>query len=150
MQVAFADSTRRLLDFQFAGLPPTPSTVASILAVNFRLLIGAIAASVIVQAASTKQGAIGTVVVAALDTIILLEFVLNVVVIGSSLGAYGGRMATAMLPHGPFELVAFAAVIALYLRARRRAVPARQLVAVSLGACGLLLVAAVLETFVAL
>ena len=43
----------------------------------------------------------------------------NVALVGAALGAYGTRMALAMLPHGPLELAAFATALALYLDARR-------------------------------
>ncbi|MGH2946713.1 MAG: hypothetical protein ACRDPC_10730, partial [Solirubrobacteraceae bacterium] len=74
----------------------------------------------------------------------------NALMVGASLGAYGARMARAMLPHGPVELAAFALALALYLQGRRRILPLRQLLAVGAASGMLLAAAATLETFVTL
>ena len=43
----------------------------------------------------------------------------NVVIAGASYGAYGLKMARYTLPYAPFELLAFACPLAMYLAARR-------------------------------
>ena len=62
----------------------------------------------------------------------------NVVIAGASYGAYGLRMARYTLPYAPFELLAFACPLALYLDARR-ASPPRRNVLVLCGAAAVLL-----------
>jgi uncharacterized membrane protein SpoIIM required for sporulation len=57
-------------------------------------------------------------------------------------------MVRASLPHGPIELAAYSLAVALYLRGRRRPLPAAHMAKVTLGSVALLAVAAVLETFV--
>ena len=74
----------------------------------------------------------------------------NVLRVGVSLGAFGTRMAVAMLPHGPVELAAFATALALYLRGRGRPLSIRQLVMTAAVSVALLAAAAALETFVPL
>ncbi|RKQ90826.1 hypothetical protein C8N24_0641 [Solirubrobacter pauli] len=155
VHLAFAGSARQLLDFPFAGLEPVPGTAAAILATNLRLLIGVIAATVIVQSPwcakrHEARSGIGLIVVAALDTLIALEVFLNALVVGASLGAYGWRMVLAVLPHGPLELAAFASALALYVRSRSERMPAPLIARVAFVGFGALLLAAVLETYVAL
>ena len=68
-------------------------------------------------------------------------------VVGAALGAYGTRMARAMLPHGPVELAAFALALGLHLHGRRRALPAGRIAAAIAASVVLLAIAAVLEVF---
>ncbi len=72
---------------------------------------------------------------------------INVLIVGAGVGAYGDRMARALLPHGPVELGAFAAALALYLQGRRQRLPLRHILTVTVPCLGLLAVAAALETF---
>ncbi len=84
------------------------------------------------------------------DTVLCLHVAFNTIVVGAGIGAYGARMLVALLPHGPVELVAFAAALSLYRRARRGPVT-RRAAALRMGACATgLALAAALETFVAL
>lgn len=76
-----------------------------------------------------------------------LVYVVNVLVVGISLGAYGTPMVRALLPHGPVELAAFSLALAAYLRSRysdpRPGLLLRTWLAVTL----LLITAAGLETW---
>ena len=74
----------------------------------------------------------------------------NVLVIGAAIGGYGTRMLVAMLPHGPVELAAYSLALALYLRGRRRALPAARMAVVACASVALLALAAALETWVSL
>ena len=67
----------------------------------------------------------------------------NVVIAGASYGAYGLKMARYTLPYAPFELLAFACPLALYLAARRDSPPRAHAVAMC-GTAALLLVASAL------
>ena len=69
-------------------------------------------------------------------------------IVAASLGAYGPRMARALLPHGPLELAAFALALALYLQGRRRELPIGHVAATGAASALLLAAAAALETFV--
>jgi hypothetical protein len=152
VRLAAAEPARRLLDFPFAGVAARPETALSILATNLRLLIITLAAAVIVQSPwcvprAGQRSAIAALVVSALDALVALQSAFNVCVVGAALGAYGTRMATAMLPHGPLELAAFALALAAYLRARLGPLLARRLAAVAPSCLALLVAAAVLETY---
>ena len=87
---------------------------------------------------------------AAVDAALALGVLVNTALVGAALGAYGARMAVAMLPHGPVELAAYALALALYLHARRHALSVRRVAATAAACLSLLAVGAVLETFVAL
>lgn len=151
VHVGFAGETRRLLGFPFAGLVAQPSTVLTIFAGNARILICVMAAAVIVQSPwCAARSSFGVVAVSLLDTLVALQTGLNVLLVGASLGAYGPRMLTAMLPHGPAELLAFSLALALYLRSRRRPVGGFAVVLSGTMCLTLLFVAAVLETYIVL
>jgi hypothetical protein len=151
--LAAAEPTRQVLDFPFAGLAERPETALSILATNLRLLVGTLAAAVIVQSPwciprAGQRTTLGALVVSTLDAIVTLHSAFNVSVVGAALGAYGSRMAAAMLPHGPLELAAFALALALYLRARQGPLTPRQGSAAAATCLVLSGVAAALETYV--
>ncbi len=152
VRLTAAEPTRLLLDFPFAGLAARPESALGILATNLRLLLAALAATLIVQSPWCaprvgRRSALGLLVVSTLDTLVSLQTAFNTVFAGAALGAYGSRMATAMLPHGPLELAAFALALALYLQARHGPLPTRRLVAVAAGCAALLAIAAALETY---
>ena len=70
----------------------------------------------------------------------------NVVIAGASYGAYGVKMARYTLPHAPFELLAFACPLALYLEARRASPPSAHAVTICGSAVLLLVAAALMES----
>ena len=152
VHVACAAETRRLLDFPFTGVPARPSTALSIFANNARLLSAVFAAVLVAQAPwltgrGSARGPIATMLLAAVDTLLLLEIAFNTALVGAALGAYGNRMVSAVLPHGPIEVAAYALALALYLRARHTPVTLRQVAAVAAICVAALALAAVLETF---
>ena len=152
VHLAAAEPARQLLAFPFAGLAARPETALSILATNLRLLIATLAAAVIIQSPwciprAGQRSPLGTLIVSALDALVALQSAFNVCVIGAALGAYGTRMAAAMLPHGPLELAAFALALALYLHARQGPLPPRRLATVAPACIALLAAAATLETY---
>jgi hypothetical protein len=154
VRVAYAEPARAMLAFGFGGVAARPQSVVSIFAANARLLAAVIAAAVIVQSAwcgrlAAPRAPLACAVVAALDTLLALQVALNVLIVGAALGAYGTRMVAAILPHGPFELAAFAFALALYLRARRHRLAPRRIATTAAACLGLLAFAAVLETYAA-
>jgi hypothetical protein len=153
VRLAAAEPTRGLLEFPFAGLAARPETALGILATNLRLLLATLAAAVIIQSPwcaprAGHRSPLGLLTVSTLDTLVALQTALNTVIVGAALGAYGSRMATAMLPHGPLELAAFALALTQYLRARRHPLAPRRLVVVAAVCVALLVIAAALETYV--
>ena len=152
-RVGAAAATRRWLAYPFTGVPTRLDEAGAILAHNGRAVLGVYGLLLIAQltlrepaqprrARRTLQS-LGEAVLCGLAAA-------NTVLVGAALGAYGSRMARAMLPHGPVELAAFALALALYLQGRRRALPVRYLVMTGAISVILLAGAAVLETYVTL
>jgi hypothetical protein len=154
VRIGWAAEARALLDFPFAGVPARATTAVSIFVNNAAVLGTIFAASAIVQSrwilrADPARASAAVVVLAAVDTVLALEVAVNVLLVGAALGAYGARMAVAVLPHGPVELAAFARGLALYLNARHAPLAARDAVRVAAGCLAALALAAMLETFAA-
>src|SRR4051794_25897437 len=106
VRVGWAAETRRLLRFGFAGVPAPLDTAVSIFARNARLLAAAFAPLPLAQAPwpprrGARRGAVMRALGAAVDAVLALAVAVNVALVGAALGAYGERMALAMLPHGP-------------------------------------------------
>jgi hypothetical protein len=146
-----AAPARRWLDYPFTGVPARPGEAAVIAAHNGRALSGIFGLLLIAQVA-LREPAGPRLAQRALrragEALLTGQLAANVLIVAAGLGAYGPRMAQAMLPHGPLELAAFALALALYAQGRRRVLPIGYLL--SCGAVsGLLLIgAAALETFV--
>lgn len=154
VHVACATRARELLGFPFAGLTPSPSTALAILAHNTGVLAVVFAAIVVVRAPwmAARDGARGllaTMILSAIDTLLALQVALNTALVGVALGAYGTRMFSALLPHGPIEVTAYSLALALYLHARRGPITLARFVATGAICLGALAVAALLETFAA-
>lgn len=153
VDIAAIAPARRLLAFQFRGVPAEPAVAATVFVHNLHALLAIGGALLVAQMPylvdraadpGRSQGMLRVVCEVALAGAVTA----NVMVIGVSFGAYGSRMTRAALPHGPLELAAYALALALYIQARRRALPARHIfIVIALSTC-LLAVAAVLETFV--
>ncbi len=142
---------RRRLHYPFTGLPGRFNVAVSIFAHNGRAMAGVFGLLLIVQLALRNPAGPGPAqrMIRTVGELLLTGLVAaNVLVVGASLGAYGTRMAWALLPHGPVELAAFATALALYLQGRRRPLPSRQLVITGAVSVLLLAAAAALETFV--
>ncbi len=145
-----AAGTRELLGFRFAGLPARPSVALAILAHNVRAVLAVLALLAIAQIAARRPGEPGRgyrALLLAGEALLAGTIAINVLIVGAGVGAYGDRMARALLPHGPVELGAFAAALALYLQGRRQRLPLRHILTVTVPCLGLLAVAAALETF---
>jgi hypothetical protein len=153
VHVLWASGARTLLDYRFPGVPDEASEAAAILVNNARKLGGLLGLVAILQAGYLTRGrdrcrAPATVLTAGCDLIFaaLLAGTVGAVVLG--LGGYGGRMVRAVLPHGPVEVVAFAAATVLYLDARRGPIAARRASLLALVSLALLALAALLETYI--
>jgi len=148
--VAFASDARGWLRYTFRAEPADAGEATAIFADNCWALLGVVGLLVIAQAAArTPNGprrsqrwlrAGGELVLAAV-------IAHNVLVVGAALGAYRTRMVWAMLPHGPVELAAYALALGLYLRGRRRPLPAAQIAGTLAASVALLAAAAVLEAY---
>ena len=151
VRVAWAAEARRLLGFGFTGVPARLDTAVSIFADNARLLTAVFGAILVTQSPwlaghEAPRGPVMSALTAALDVVLGLAVAVNVALVGVALGAYGDRMAIAMLPHGPLELAAFTLALALYLQARRGPIPGRHVLAVGAACLAGLALAALLET----
>ena len=152
VRLGWAPETRAQLAFGFHGIPARLEAALAILANNARLLTAILAAVLVAQApwlagADARRGPALTALRAGVDTLLALTVAANVALVGAALGAYGTRMALAMLPHGPLELAAFATALALYRDARRGPLPVPLVLAVAAGCLAALAVAALAETF---
>jgi hypothetical protein len=152
--VAFGSVAQHWFHFGFAGVPRTPSAAASIFVNNARLAAAPVAAAALTQLrriAEVDGDGLVTSFLRGVETAcglaLLGAVVLNLVLVGASLGAYGERVLRTMLPHGPLELGAYSMTLGLYLRVRREPVPARCWGASALLAIAMLGAGALLETF---
>lgn len=117
---------RRWLGLPFGGIQPELSQVLGVLANNLRLLGGLFAAAVVGQLAvrtsrptAHSSGGGMRVMVRACDAILALASANHVFLVGATVGGYGRRGLSALLPHGPIELAAYSLGLSLYVAARR-------------------------------
>ena len=150
--IAFTGEARGWLGYQFPAVCPSALRGrAGIFADNGRALLGVFGLLLIAQLAARAPNGPGhaqRTILAGGELILAGVVAANLLVVGAALGAYGGRMARAMLPHGPVELAAYATALALYLQGRRRALSAAHVAVVAAASVVLLALAACLETFV--
>ena len=153
--VTGAGEVREALHWSFPGVPATLASAASIFANNATKIVVAAAASAIVQApwigvtsAEIRVGRAWRVRRALCDAVCLYTVAQNIAILGAGLGAYGGRMLLAVLPHGPIELLAFAFAAVLYLRARSGPIAARTALVLLASSVLTLAVAALVEAFI--
>lgn len=150
--VTCAAEVRGWLRFGFAGVPGTLGEALGIFAANARLLVAVGVATLTAQlrlrdeARSQEAGALRTLS-RVCDLGLLVAALVNIAIVGMSIGAYGWRMCVATLPHGPVELGAYSVAIGFYRRARRRRISRRAALRAAAVATGLLALAALLETF---
>ena len=152
VRLGWAPETRAQLAFGFHGIPARLEAALAILANNGRLLTAILAAVLVAQSPwlagpDARRGPALTALRTGVDTLLGLAVAANVALVGAALGAYGTRMAVAMLPHGPLELAAFATALALYRDARRGPLPAPLVLLVAAGCLAALAMAALVETF---
>lgn len=152
----FADQAQEGLGFGFDPPPGGVRTAWETLSVNLEVaslcFFGAFSASHVGpaewrRARSRRVAALYCGLVIFYDLAIGLIYLANVVLVGISLGAYGGRMVRALLPHGPVELSAFSLAVAVYLVARQRGIGLVPALRAGMAVVGLLVVAAALETW---
>jgi hypothetical protein len=146
-----AAPARRWLDYPFTGVPARPGEAAVIAAHNARALSGVLGLLLIAQIAPREPAGprpAQRALQRAGEALLSGQLAANVLIVAAGLGAYGSRMARALLPHGPLELAAFALALALYLQGRRRPLPSRYLLTTGALSALLLAGAAALETFV--
>lgn len=151
VRLSFAGAARHWLAFPFTGIPAELLVAAEIFLHNLRELAAVLGLLLIAQSrhwSSPTAGRIHLAVQRLGELLLMAAVMTNVIVVGESLGAYGGRMLLAALPHGPVELAGYSLVLALYIQGRRRALPTRLVLAVAGLSVSLLAVAAGLETFV--
>lgn len=146
-----AGQAREVLGFRFPGVPATLDSAATIFAENLRVLGGVLAVLAVAQMLARSPDP-GTRpmrwLLTLLRVLVGLVVTVNVLVVGGALGAYGARMARAMLPHGPVELAAYATALALTIAGRRHPLPVRAIAGWATVSVGLLAIAAILETWV--
>jgi hypothetical protein len=141
---------RQVIAYQFAAGILGWRGVAVVLLDNVRLALAPIAGAYLVELIRPLVGkqwsgwrrAVRSGCDAALGSAVLT----NVVIAGASYGAYGVKMARYTLPYAPFELLAFACPLALYLAARRTSPPRAHALVLCGIAAGLLVASALMES----
>jgi hypothetical protein len=157
VSLAAAGEVRDALGYSFEGIPDRPGEVGAILLNNLRLLAGVFAAAAVAQLARGTDaehstiGALasgfGRMLVWVCDLAVAASALGHALLIGAAAGAYGERLLAFLLPHGPLELAAYSAALALYVEARRTRVPARRWVACAAFALAALALGAPLEVY---
>ena len=145
-------ATQCLLGFTFPGLRPSLTTATSVFLNNARLALVLFAFALVMSLGGTRgrsdPDVLARVACALMDAIVAAVVLLNVALVGASVGAYGARMVRTLLPHGPLEVLAYSIAISAYANARMgRRQHWRDLVLAG-GACLVMLaVAAMVETY---
>jgi hypothetical protein len=147
-----AEAFRTWLGFTFPRADTAAGEVLAILADNLRLLAAILVACVVAQLArevspGTRAERATRAVVALCDAALIAVAAVHVFLVGAGVGAYGGRMIVALLPHGPVELAAYSLALALYVGSRRERLSARRWAVSGLGSALCLTLAAPLEVF---
>jgi uncharacterized membrane protein SpoIIM required for sporulation len=153
VDIAAVAPARRLLAFEFSGVPAEPAVAATVFVHNLHALLAIGGALLVAQmpylgSRTAAPGRTQWMLRWACEAALAGGVAANVMVIGVSFGAYGTTMTRAALPHGPVELAAYSLALALYIQGRDRALPARHILTVVVLSTFLLAVAAALETFV--
>jgi hypothetical protein len=145
-----AGTVRGWLGFGFGGVEDRPGEVVAILANNLRVLAAILIACIVAQLARRSDGAAPLVrfVRGTCDLLLAAAAGAHALVVGAGVGAYGGRMVAALVPHGPVELASYSLALALYAAARREPLSVRRWANLGGGAFAGLALAATLEVFV--
>lgn len=152
VHLAAAEDVRGFLGFTFPGVPERLGEARAIFVNNARIMLAVVVAGGVVQAAvranaeGLSRGAM-TAMVRFCDVALVLFSLIQIVIVGAAIGAYGGETLGTILPHLPFELAAFSLVLAVYLRARREPLRARHLIVAASVAAVLLCVGAFVEVY---
>lgn len=157
VHIAFAARVRDMLDFTFPGIDAGPGVAWSIFATNLRKLAGILGLVLVLQAPwlagnrhPEDRPSWHPVLTRLCDCAVAGALGLTFLVVAAGVGAYGIRMVRAILPHGPIELLAFAAALALYRNARCCAIPPRRFGALAAICVLTLALAALVETYITL
>jgi hypothetical protein len=135
-----ADDARRVLRFAFGGVEQTPAEAARIALHN-----ATIATGTMLGAAARTRIPVATRPV--LDVVLATLLAINAAAVGVALGAYGTRVATAIVTHLPLELAAFSLAGGAYMQACKQPLRVRELTGVAAATALLLVAAAALETY---
>jgi hypothetical protein len=151
-RAAFAGRVRAALDFGFGGVPSRFDEAVDIFLNNARLIGAVAAATLIVRSAGVGGDArdadpVGRGLRLAADLSLGAAVAINCALVGAAVGAYGTRMVSAMLPHGPLELAGYSLALALYLRARESRLELAPALRLTGWAMALLATAALVETY---
>ncbi len=148
---------REWLGFSFTTLPREVGEFMSILANNLMILGAVLAACFTVQVWAGSDtddeqasGWAPRLMVSLCDLAVAGSAVGHALIIGLGSGAYGATFVSKLLPHGPFELMALALALALYMSARSRPVSRDEWIGVAAVSAALLAIAAPLEVYAAL
>jgi hypothetical protein len=136
-----ADETRRALRFGFGGLERTPGEAASIALYNARVAGGTLLCAIVAPHVSLRARR-------AIFLLLCTVLACCASAVGVAIGAYGSRLIRAVAVHGPVEFSAFALAGGAYMQACKQGLSRRELAAITAGTGLLLIVAAVLETYV--
>jgi hypothetical protein len=152
VRLTLAAPARDLLGYPFADQHPGLPGAAAILATNARKLAGVYGLALVAQAPilageAGRPRAGRTLVRLACDAGAVGLLAPSGALVAVALGAYGSRMAAAILPNGPLELAAFALALSVYRDARRRPVRAARALGHAATGLALLAAAALLETY---
>ena len=155
VRLTLAAPARDLLAYPFVPQQPSFAGAAAVLATNARKLAGVYGLALVAQAPilageGRRPWAGGSLLRLACDAGALGLLAPSGVLVAVALGAYGSRMAAAMLPHGPLELAAFALALCVYRDARRRPVRAGRALGRAATGLALLAAAALVETYAGL
>ena len=148
--VAFPGEARGWLGYRFPGVRARIGDAVLIFEHNLVALLGVLGVLLIAQIAARAfdgPGPILRAVHVCAELSLAAGIAANTLIVGVAIGAYGLRMVSATLPHGPIELAAYTLAIALYLHGRSRALPSGHLATVAGASVALLALAAALETF---
>jgi hypothetical protein len=124
--LAFQNAARRLLRVHFDGVPHHAANALGIWLHNATIVMGF---AVFLACAEFTQrdgqaARIERAILRTCDGAMFLWATGTVVLAGVLAGAYGSRQLDAFLPQGPVEIVAWALLIALYIKVRRQQIAA--------------------------
>jgi hypothetical protein len=136
-----SDDARRALRFGFGGVDRSPVEAARIALHNLKYAAGALTCAALVPRLGPRTRAL-------VDALLAALLVFNAGAVGVAIGAYGGRVITAIAPHLPLEFAGLGLAGGAYVQARRQVISAPALAAIAAVCAALVGVAATLETYV--
>jgi uncharacterized membrane protein SpoIIM required for sporulation len=133
---------RELMPLAFGHVHRSVGTALSIALDNTRVALVPLSLSLVAHQ--------GRAIRALGDSLAGAMLLFNAAELGSAVAGYGARTLVALAPHAPLELAAYSAAGAAYLAGRHQPLEPARLAALAAACAVLLLVAAVLETYVQL